>query len=168
MNANKGTPIRVLTRPQSSPTLNSPLSKVNSIPPIPSEPQRIGLRPSFPDKVVVVGFIGERSDDVTQLMNRILDANVFGSGKMDRSLVDGDVCEVSEELKRWLKWHRVRYFHEVEKGILFLQFASVELLDLVDEDVEFETAVEDWEVGNLQGMLLMFSVSLGFAAHSGN
>ncbi|CAM8878721.1 unnamed protein product [Rhodiola kirilowii] len=160
MNAAKSSPIRVLARPQSNPTLNSSLpSKAPPIPPpVTSEAQQIATRPSFPDKVVVVGFIGQRSDDVTQLINRILDANVFGSGKVDRSLVLEKDGEVSEELRRWLKWHRISYYHEEERGILFLQFASVDWLELGEETVEFDSAVEDWELGNYKGMLLMFSV----------
>uniref|UniRef100_A0A7N0TMQ5 Nonsense-mediated mRNA decay factor SMG8 n=1 Tax=Kalanchoe fedtschenkoi TaxID=63787 RepID=A0A7N0TMQ5_KALFE len=158
MNAGKTSQIRVLTRPQSSPTLNSSLpTKAPPIPaPINPEAQQVAARPSFPDKVVVVGFIGRRSDDVTQLMNRLLDANVFGSGRVERSLLDGD--EVSEELRRWLKWHRIGYYHEEERGILLLQFASVEWSEMVEAEKDFELAVEDWELGNLQGMLLMFSV----------
>lgn len=100
---------------------------------------------------MVVGFIARRPDDSSQLLNRILDSNVFGSGSMDRVLaVD------KEEIQDWLKCRRISYFHEEDKGILFLQFCATRC-PIVDESGTDE-AVEEQEFGDLQGLLFMFSV----------
>ncbi|GFZ12838.1 hypothetical protein Acr_23g0012230 [Actinidia rufa] len=64
--------MRVLIRPANStqPTL-SPLSSATLSPPIPPPPQpNPPPPPPLQNGIVVVGFIGRRSGDVTQLINR--------------------------------------------------------------------------------------------------
>ncbi|MBA0633329.1 hypothetical protein Godav_001948 [Gossypium davidsonii] len=145
--------MRVLTRPPPSPVpTSSPSSSSSSNPPPPT--------PSFPrslDGVVVVGFVSRRPDDSSQLINRVVDSNVFGSGQMDRVLsIDKD------ELKDWFKYRRISYFHEEDKGILFLQFSSngCPVFDgSFSSGSDFDGVLEEREFGDLQGLLFMFSVS---------
>uniref|UniRef100_A0A2P2K2P8 Nonsense-mediated mRNA decay factor SMG8 n=1 Tax=Rhizophora mucronata TaxID=61149 RepID=A0A2P2K2P8_RHIMU len=151
--------MRVLTR------LPTPTHR--SIPSSRTDPQQ--SRPPPPssslDGVVVVGFVSRCPDHSSQLINRVLDSSVFGSGRLDKRLVVGE----EEEVKDWLNWRRISYYHEEEKGILFLQFCSSwcplnngfsgpgpgpgpglgQSLDTVLEEREFE---------DLQGLLFMFSV----------
>ncbi|KAK8262610.1 hypothetical protein V6Z12_D13G269800 [Gossypium hirsutum] len=144
--------MRVLTRPPPSPVpTSSPSSSSSSNPPPPT--------PSFPrslDGVVVVGFVSRRPDDSSQLINRVVDSNVFGSGQMDRVLsIDKD------ELKDWFKYRRISYFHEEDKGILFLQFSSngCPVFDgSLSSGSDFDGVLEEREFGDLQGLLFMFSV----------
>ncbi|PRQ33372.1 hypothetical protein RchiOBHm_Chr5g0056861 [Rosa chinensis] len=143
---------RVLIRPPPS-SYSSPPSQTIPIPSSSSDP------PST-DGVVVVGFIGPPSTDHSaQLINRILDSNVFGSGNRDKSLG----VENQEELRDWLKWRRISYYHEEQKGILFLQSCStlcsaVDDNGLSDSGSGFDSVFEEHDFGDLQGMLFMFSV----------
>lgn len=109
----------------------------------------------------MVGFIGRRLDDVAQLINRIIDLNAFGSGNLDKDCCIGKE-ELGEEAKNWFKCRRISYFHEVEKGILFLQFCSTRCPAMEEGFSEshlgFDSAVEEHDFGDLQGMLFMFSV----------
>ncbi|KAK8619822.1 hypothetical protein V6N13_066324 [Hibiscus sabdariffa] len=141
--------MRVLTRPPPSPVLTS------SNPPPPLPPSSPSL-PRSPDGVVVVGFISRRPDYSFQLINRVVDSNVFGSGQMDRVLsLDKD------ELKDWFKYRRISYYHEEDKGILFLQFSSngCPVFDgSLASGSDFDGVLEEREFGDLQGLLFMFSV----------
>lgn len=66
-----------------------------------------------------------------------------------------------EELKGWFRRRRISYFHEEERGIIYLLFCSSDC-HLMGEFLEgssgFRSAVEENEYGDLQGMLFMFSV----------
>ncbi|XP_043699809.1 uncharacterized protein LOC122650459 [Telopea speciosissima] len=115
--------------------------------------------------VVVVGFIGRREDDVTQLINRILDANVFGSGNLDKRfqvrLRSTGEEDLGHAAKDWFRSRRISYYHEEEKGIIFLQFSSIQcpaFERLSESSPGFESVLEECEFGDLQGMLVMFSV----------
>ncbi|KAL6958061.1 hypothetical protein U1Q18_052216, partial [Sarracenia purpurea var. burkii] len=132
----------------------------SSLPPLP-RPQS----PSTQSGVVVVGFVGRRNGDVTQLINRILDANVFGSGDFDKDFC-GQKVGIGEEVKSWFKCRRISYYHDDEKGIIYLQFSSTgcpameELSELSSSSFSsptFDSVLEEHEFGDLQGMLFMFS-----------
>ncbi|OMO90397.1 Smg8/Smg9 [Corchorus olitorius] len=138
--------MRVLTRPPPSPIPTSSSDPTPALPP--SSPSL----PRSPDGVVVVGFISRRPDNSSQLINRIIDSNVFGSGQLDRVLsLDKD------ELKDWFKYRRISYYHEEDKGILFLQFSS-KGCPVFDGSLDFDEVLEEREFGDLQGLLFMFSV----------
>ncbi|KAA8544138.1 hypothetical protein F0562_022226 [Nyssa sinensis] len=132
-------------------------------PPSSSLPQSQPSRPPSPSPqggVVVVGFIGRRHVDVTQLINRILDGNVFGSGNLDKSFCI-DIEGISEEVKDWFKCRRISYYHEDEKGILYLQFSSTgcpAMEGFSESSSGFDSVLEEREFGDLQGILFMFSV----------
>lgn len=106
---------------------------------------------------MVVGFIGRRPSYSSQLINRVIDSNVFGSGNLDKVL-----CIENEEVKDWFKRRKISYYFEEQKGILFLQFTSTHC-PAIDEKVEpgsgFDSVIGEHEFGDLQGMLFMFSVS---------
>lgn len=144
-------PMRVLTR--LSP---APVSLLTSSADPASAPATAPSRPCSQDGVVVVGFIGRRPDDSAQVINRVLDSNVFGPGNLDKSFtVD------KEEVKGWFKCRRISYYHEEEKGILFLQFCSTNCPafdGFLDPGSGFDSIVEEREFGDLQGLLFMFSV----------
>lgn len=103
--------------------------------------------------MVVVGFIGTRPDDSIQLINRIIDSNVFGSGNLDKKL-----NVEKEEVRDWFKRRRISYYHEEERGILFLQFYSNKG-PVFDAEADCDSGIEEHDFGDLQGMLFMFSVS---------
>lgn len=110
----------------------------------------------------MVGFIGKRHDDVGYLMNRIIDSNVFGSGGLDTPIfVDKPDFAVTDEMKSWFEYRNISYYHDEEKGILFLQFSSTRC-PLMEGNLEskmgFDSLLEDYEYGDLQAMLFMFSV----------
>lgn len=66
-----------------------------------------------------------------------------------------------EEVKDWLKWRRISYYLEEEKGILFLQFCPTEFPIVVESFCSgsgTDEVVEELEFGDLQGLLFMFSV----------
>ncbi|KAK9279848.1 hypothetical protein L1049_013530 [Liquidambar formosana] len=174
MDTTKPSSMRVLIRPPSSPT---PISSSPSPPPppipstTPPDPTLPPPNPSslpssslprFPDGVIAVGFIGRRPDDLTQLINRILDSNVFGSGNLD---TDWSIEKegLGEEVKSWFKRRRISYYHEEEKGILFLQLCPTRCPAMEEGFSEeshsgLDSAVEEHEFGDRQGMLFMFSV----------
>ncbi|XP_039064786.1 protein SMG8-like [Hibiscus syriacus] len=141
--------MRVLTRPPPSPVPTSS----NPPPPLPASSPSL---PRSPDGVVVVGFVSRRPDNSSQLINRVVDSNVFGSGQMDRVLsLDRD------ELSDWFKHMRINYYHEEDKGILFLQFSSngCPVFDgSMTSGSDFDGVVEEREFEDLQGLLFMFSV----------
>ncbi|XP_027341751.1 uncharacterized protein LOC113854752 isoform X2 [Abrus precatorius] len=138
-------PVRVLIRPSSSPSSSSS-----------DHPSASAPLPRSSDGVVVVGFISRRRDDSTQLLNRVIDSNAFASGNLDTPLFVDD-----EEAREWFKRRRISYFHDLDRGILFLQFSSTRC-PAIHADVEpapgFDSVVEEHEFGDLQGMLFMFSV----------
>lgn len=171
-NPNPSSSMRVLIRPPSSsasttpaPTLNSTpsISQAARLPPPPvpssSDQPSSSSHPRSSDGVVVVGFIGRRLGENAQLINRVIDSNVFGSGNRDKSLLIE-----KEEVRDWFKWRRISYYHEEQKGILFLQFCHNQCPAMEDglEKVPlgFDSVVEEQELGDLQGMLFMFSVSM--------
>lgn len=141
--------MRVLTRPPVPASAPIPSSDP---PPQPQPPSTSSNSfPHFPNGVVVVGFVSQRSDTSSQLINRVLDSNTFGSGRLDKGL---DVEK--EEVKRWFESRRISYYHEEEKGILFLQFCSTRSSE---SDSDFDSVITEQEFGDLQGLLFMFSVS---------
>ncbi|XP_058223102.1 uncharacterized protein LOC131332797 isoform X1 [Rhododendron vialii] len=154
MDSPNSSSMRVLTRPPNpNPTLTPP------IPPHPPPTRTDHPSPSSPPNgVVVVGFIGRRSTDVTQLINRVVDANVFGSGNLDKDLLGfpkGD---------GWFDCRRISYYDDDEKGVLYLQFSSTVcpategFFDSSCCSSGFDSVSEEREFGDLQGLLFMFSV----------
>ncbi|CBI17132.3 unnamed protein product, partial [Vitis vinifera] len=156
MDSANPSPVRVLIRSPSSPTpTTSSPSPIPSAPP-PDPPPSSSLQPRPSENVVVVGFIGRRPDDVSHLMNRILDLNAFGSGNLEKGL-----CIEKEEVKGWFESRRISYYHDEEKGILFLQYCSTgcpAMEGFLQTDWGFDSALEEREFGDLQGMLFMFAV----------
>ncbi|KAI3676971.1 hypothetical protein L1987_86588 [Smallanthus sonchifolius] len=171
MTAPNRSPMRVLIRPPPSSSITPPStttvppplatiihqSPTPSLPPLPP--------PSSPFRqtgVVVVGFVGRRKGDVSQLINRIIDDNVFGSGDADVALGFEKTGEVvSEEVRVWFKQRQISYYHEEAKGILYLQFCSSEcpvMEGFSEISNGFDSVFEKQEFGDLQGMLFMFSV----------
>lgn len=148
--------MRVLVRPPPTPTAKPTSNSPTQTLPLPSSAD-----PPSSDGVVVVGFIGRSPDDSAQLINRILDSNVFGSGNLDKSLF-----LEKEELRDWFRWRRISYFHEQKKGILFLQFCSTRCPAVADgfsdSGSAFDSPVEEHDFGDLQALLFMFSVSCCF------
>lgn len=99
---------------------------------------------------MVVGFLSRSPDHSTHLINRILDSNAFGSGHLDKTLfVD------KEEVKDWFKKRKISYYHEEEKGLLFLQFCSIRCPIIHGFS---NSGLEELEFEELQGLLFMFSV----------
>ncbi|CAA2956349.1 uncharacterized protein LOC111400298 isoform X1 [Olea europaea subsp. europaea] len=145
----KSQSMRVLVRP---PNPTPPVSPHPLPPPTPPDPPQNG--------VVVVGFIGRRHEDVAQLMNRIIDSNVFGSGNLDKPFRIEDEKN-NAEIKKWLESRKLSFFQDEDKGILYLQFASARC-PVMDGSLEsqfgLDSVFEDQELGDLQGLLFMFSV----------
>ncbi|KAK9068619.1 hypothetical protein SSX86_012734 [Deinandra increscens subsp. villosa] len=171
MTAPNRSPMRVLIRPPSSSpitppsatTLPPPLPTVSHQPPTPSLPPLPPPSSTFRQSgVVVVGFVGRRKEDVSQLINRIIDDNVFGSGNADVALGFEKTGEiVSEEVSDWFKQRQISYYHEEAKGVLYLQFCSSEcpvMEGFSEVPSGFDSVFEKQEFGDLQGMLFMFSV----------
>lgn len=120
---NRSHSVRVLVRPPTPP------------------PPPISEQPAPRNGVVVVGFIGNRSDDLAHLINKVIDSNVFGSGSLDTSFhFEGP------DIARWFERRKLSFYHDQEKGILFVQFSPTGF------------GFEDQELGDLQGWLFMFSV----------
>ncbi|KAJ6984071.1 hypothetical protein NC653_022335 [Populus alba x Populus x berolinensis] len=140
--------MRVLTRPPTpTPTpAPGPTSASSSSPdPQPSSQSH----PRSLEGVVVVGFLSRSPDHSTHLINRILDSNAFGSGHLDKTLfVD------KEEIKDWFKKRKISYYHEEEKGLLFLQFCSIRCPIIHGFS---NSGLEELEFEELQGLLFMFS-----------
>lgn len=64
-------------------------------------------------------------------------------------------------MRQWFKYRRISYYHDHEKGILFLQFSSTRCCAvdrLLEEGSCFASAIEEHDCGDLQGMLFMFTV----------
>ncbi|KAG5602831.1 hypothetical protein H5410_034201 [Solanum commersonii] len=179
MDSSKPNPqsMRVLIRPpippshsQTPPALPShaqaPAPSPHPLPSTSSEAPATSPSPLNPQSgVVVVGFIGKRHDDVAYLMNRIIDSNVFGSGGLDKPIFVNEPDEktdfaVTDDMKSWFEFRNISYHHDEEKGILFLQFSSTRC-PLMEGNLEskmgFDSLLEDYEYGDLQAMLFMFS-----------
>ncbi|TKY48578.1 SMG8 protein [Spatholobus suberectus] len=138
-------PVRVLIRRPSSPSSSSS-----------DHPSPAPALPRSSDGVVVVGFIARQHDDSAQLLDRVIDSNAFASGNLDTPLLVDD-----EEAREWFRRRRISYFHDHDKGILFLHFSSTRCPAIhaaADAALGFDSAVEEHEFGDLQGMLFMFSV----------
>lgn len=102
---------------------------------------------------------------MSQLINRVIDDNVFGSGNADVELGYEKTGEVvSEEVRVWFKEREISYWCDEGKGVLYLQMCCSKC-PVIEQDVEdglsgFDSVFEKQEFGDLQGMLFMFSVSL--------
>ncbi|KAK6936116.1 Nonsense-mediated mRNA decay factor SMG8/SMG9 [Dillenia turbinata] len=159
------TSLRVLTRPSSSappPSLPQSHSLLLHPNPNPHPPPDQSTLPPPSNGIVVIGFVGRQYDDVSQLANRILDFNVFGSGNLDEYLFSSSkIPELGDELKEWIKRRKLSYYHDEEKGILFLLFSPTWLPSneaVLGKSEDFDSTVEELEFGDLQGLLFMFSV----------
>lgn len=98
---------------------------------------------------------------MTQLINRIIDANVFGSGNIDTPFRFEKEELMSKEIEEWFKLRSISYYFDEEKGILYLQFSSIScpiMEDVLEYQLGFDSILEDREFGDLQGSLFMFSV----------
>ncbi|XP_076919984.1 uncharacterized protein LOC143580973 [Bidens hawaiensis] len=155
MTAPNQSPMRVLIRPPSSPAITPPSTTTTLPPPPPLPPLP---PPSRQTGVVVVGFIGRRKADVSQLINRIIDDNVYGSGKGDVAYgIEKTVEGVSEEVRVWFEERGVSYYYEESKGVLYLQLCCSKC-PVFDSEDGFGSGFEKHEFGEMQGMLFMFSV----------
>lgn len=104
----------------------------------------------------MVGLIARSADFASQLLNSVLDLHAFGSGGADRVLRVG-----GGEAEEWFRCRRVSYYHDEERGVLFLQFCSTSCpAASPPSEVAsgFDSFVEEREFGDLQGLLFMFSV----------
>ncbi|CAL1366939.1 unnamed protein product [Linum trigynum] len=157
--------LRVLSRPPVPVPVPNPISGLSRapppqpLPPISPEPQPPPVptrQPDsrFPSGVVVVGFVSRIPHLSSQLINRIIDANAFGSGNLAKVLFE-------EESREWFNRRRISYYHDEERGTLFLQFCSTRcpvVHGLADAGPGFETCLDEGELEDLQGLLFMFSV----------
>lgn len=65
-------------------------------------------------------------------------------------------------MRDWFSRRRISYYHEEEKGILFLQFGSTRcpaVHGCSGPDSGLSSCLEEREFEDLQGLLFMFSVS---------
>ncbi|CAA7410544.1 unnamed protein product [Spirodela intermedia] len=178
MEGPKSSAVRVLVRPPSAPggvTSSAAASASHADPPSaePSPPSAAAPSPSSsgsppaprppPEGVAVVGFVGAE-DDVAHLINRILDASIFGAGG-DKDLYSA-VSKDGDQWEEWFRHRRIRYYHEQEKGIVFLQFSTAPVMQSWlsggsgDErwDGRLDSFLEESDSDDLRGLLLMFSV----------
>lgn len=105
------------------------------------------------------------------LLNRIVDSDVFGSSCRDMPFhIDGEEG-VSEEVRDWFQSRRISYFHDQEKGMVFLQMCSTKCPAMrgaavagKEEKVNsgLDSVIDELEVRELQGLLFMFSVTPPF------
>ncbi|KAH9326312.1 hypothetical protein KI387_006490, partial [Taxus chinensis] len=184
METSSGPSLRVLTRPSPSSTSTELLP---SLPPPTSTTvsSSSAQSPSTANGVVVVGMVGRSQDDVTHLLNRLLDAHIFGSGNRDVDLFDleeeaqheEEVEEKGNEVKQnncrfkvsnrrttaaWFKKKRISYYLDEEKGVVYVQYAwGSPRLALLREDLssqEYPSVLDRHEADDLCGLLVMFSV----------
>lgn len=142
--------MRVLTRPPASAPM--PASAPDA-----AQSSSSQSKPRSLEGVVVVGFVSRSSDHCSQLLNLVLDSNSFGSGNADKLL-----SVENEELIDWFKWRRISYYHEDDKGILYLQFCSTRCPVFhcsSDSGLGLDSVLDEREFEDLQGLLFMFSVS---------
>ncbi|KAJ6739620.1 AMPLIFIED IN BREAST CANCER 2-RELATED [Salix koriyanagi] len=134
---NPNTPsMRVLTRPPAHSPIPIPTSSPDPLPSSQSHPRSL-------EGVVVVGIISRNPNHSTHLINRVLDSNAFGSGHLDKALFADE-----DEVKDWLKKRRISYYHEEEKGFLFLQFCSTPVIHGLSNS---GSGLEELEFEELQG-----------------
>lgn len=151
-------PIRVLVRPPSATAPSHPL------PPQPPPPPPPPPDPSPPPKsgVIVVGFVGRRHHDVAHLINKISDSYAFGSGSLDTPF-RLEAEKIDLEMSRWFESRNLSFYHDEDQGILYLQFSMVNCTVaesvLSEERLGFESVLEERELGDLKGLIFMFSVS---------
>lgn len=203
METSAGPSLRVLTRPSQTslpsasdalPSFSSTTIPISTTTP-PSSAGQSSLHPSsgFPSSspangVVVVGVVGRNADDVTQLLNRLLDAHIFGSGNRDRDLWNEESSEEalqdegmeedgmkgnyrismgsdmvpSRKVAAWMKKKRISYYADEERGIVYVQFAwgspHMDLLMGNLSSQEFPFVLDQQETDDLCGLLFMFSV----------
>ncbi|KZV39325.1 hypothetical protein F511_23462 [Dorcoceras hygrometricum] len=143
--------MRVLVRPTSTPPL-PPNPR-----PSPTPPEPTSASPQA--GITVVGFVGKCREDVALLINKIIDSNVFGSGNLERSFpFEGG--DSNPEIDKWFRTRRLSFY--LNKGILYLQFSTSSFPLTSQEVLETRPALvsvfEDHELGDLQGLLFMFSV----------
>ncbi|KAJ0966652.1 hypothetical protein J5N97_023569 [Dioscorea zingiberensis] len=143
-------PVRFLIRPSPPSSAATATSSTPPTTPAPSSPS---------EGVVVVGFVG--APDAAHLINRILDANVFGSGNLAKDLAS-NLPEITFR-KGWFQRRRISYHHDEEKGLVFLHFSSASsLIDSTRLDAGsgegLASVLEEREADDLRGMLLMFLV----------
>ncbi|KAI3917169.1 hypothetical protein MKX01_003618 [Papaver californicum] len=156
--SNNSPSLRVLIRPSPSTTTTTatnstissdiPTSFTSSSLPLPTNS-------SSTDGVVVVGFIGKKEEDLSQLINRIVDYNVFGSGNLGFKFPIYN-REEEDRVENWFHSRSISYYYDEEKGIVFLRFVSNICPE--DEFPESSMGFEQHQYEDLQGMLLMFSV----------
>ncbi|KAK8957220.1 hypothetical protein KSP39_PZI000643 [Platanthera zijinensis] len=150
----------------STPSSKSP-SAIHNPSPSSSAPATFSA-PPFPAGVVAVGFIGSRpSVDLTHLINRLLDDNVFGPGNLDKDLLAHPTPdEIARHKENWFSHRSVTYYHEPEKGMVFLNYSASSPLRLLqlssstsaEQDAGATSVLEEIEADDLRSMLLMFSV----------
>jgi len=81
--------------------------------------------------------------------------------------IDGEEG-VSEEVRDWFQSRRISYFHDQEKGMVFLQMCSTKCPATRGAAVAgkgekvnlgLDSVIDELEVRELQGLLFMFTVS---------
>lgn len=63
--------------------------------------------------------------------------------------------------ENWFQHRRISFFHEEERGIVYLQFCCSDWADMgevLEGSRDFRAKIEEDEFGDVQGMLFMFSV----------
>ncbi|GER39701.1 protein SMG8 [Striga asiatica] len=149
--------IRVLAHPPPVPGSGA------NLPPQSPPPPPAADTNSFPrNGVVVVGFIGRRHHDVAHLINKVIDSHVFGSGNLASSFrLEPDKIDL--EMGKWFDSRRLSFYHDEDRGILYLQLSSLRCPTIGDGSLETRVALEpvfeEQELGELQGLIFMFSVS---------
>ncbi|EYU37030.1 hypothetical protein MIMGU_mgv1a023242mg [Erythranthe guttata] len=151
--------IRVLVRPPPNPS--HPLPPQPPPPPPPPLPPPADPYSTPKNGVVVVGFIGKRHHDVAHLMNKIIDSRVFGSGNLDTPF-RFEPDKINPDMGKWLQSRKLSFYHDVDQGILYLQFSSAGCPVAGEGPSEtrfgFESVFDDQEFGDLKGLIFMFSV----------
>ncbi|KAL6506418.1 hypothetical protein OROGR_024599 [Orobanche gracilis] len=146
---NHSHPIRVLVRPP-------------PVPALPPQPPPTPPDPILPPKngLVIVGFIGKRHHEVAHLINKIIDSHVFGSGNLDTQF-HFELDQINPEMSKWFKSRKLSFYHDEDKGILYLQFSSfrcpVNDRGFLESRLGFESLSDEQELGDLQGLIFMFS-----------
>ncbi|KAF3793504.1 SMG8 protein [Nymphaea thermarum] len=155
------TPLRVLVRPppppppSSSSSSSAASSSSHSLPPNSTQPNHTSSVQNN-DGVIVIGLIGRDPDEATQLLNRILDANVFGSGKQDIDIhadLRNSEKDGGESISDWFRSRRISYYFEKEKGIVFLLLSTSGRRHCASG-----SAFEECESDDLRGILVLFLV----------
>ncbi|XP_047970991.1 uncharacterized protein LOC125214136 [Salvia hispanica] len=146
--------IRVLVRPPPPPAPAHPL------PPQPPPPPP-DASPPTKNGVVVVGFVGRRRREVSHLINKIVDSYAFGSGGLDTPF-RFEPDRIDSEMRRWLDSRNLSFYLDEDRGILYLQFSMADCTlaeaMLSEGRMGFESDLEDRELGDLKGLIFMFTV----------